>query len=302
VEEYTGPSPRDVMITAKTTGIQIHIRDWGGPAVRDRGEPPVILLHGLASTSRIYDLCAPLLAAQRRVVSYDQRGHGDSAKPDDGYRLETFVADGVGVAQALAIETPYVVVGHSWGGSVALRWTASHPGDVHAAVLVDGGFFAFREVPGASWEQIVARLSPPDLSAVTFDMLLARARRSLGFLDDHFLRAYLGAIMRVTADGHVRARLSRERHLQILRAMWEEDVAAVVSALRRPVGAVLAARPASDPVADEHERARRALVQHLTAIQPLLSVRWLQDTIHDVPLHRPGVLADAIAEISAAAR
>ena len=52
-----------------------------------------MLLHGLASTHRIWDLVAPLLAQDFSVVALDQRGHGESAKPDSGYDFGTVAAD-----------------------------------------------------------------------------------------------------------------------------------------------------------------------------------------------------------------
>ena len=62
-------------------GLQMHIRNWGGDG------SPVVLLHGLASTCRIWDLTAPILARDFSVIAVDQRGHGDSGKPEDGYEF-----------------------------------------------------------------------------------------------------------------------------------------------------------------------------------------------------------------------
>ena len=49
----------------------------------------MLLLHGLASHCGIWDLVAPILARHARVVALDLRGHGASAKPDDGYDFDT---------------------------------------------------------------------------------------------------------------------------------------------------------------------------------------------------------------------
>ena len=60
-------------------GVRLHVREWAGPG------PGVLLAHGLASSSRIWDLVAPLLASTGlHAVAFDQRGHGRSGKPTSG--------------------------------------------------------------------------------------------------------------------------------------------------------------------------------------------------------------------------
>ena len=64
---------------AGADGVKLAVRDFGGTG-RD-----LLLLHGLASTSHIFDLVAPRLTRGFRVVAYDQRGHGESSKPSSKY-------------------------------------------------------------------------------------------------------------------------------------------------------------------------------------------------------------------------
>jgi pimeloyl-ACP methyl ester carboxylesterase len=287
-------APQDGFLTTPTTGLEVGYRDWIGPA---GGRAPVLLLHGLASSRRIFDLCAPILAQTRRVVAYDQRGHGETAKPGDGYNTDTFVADGVGVTRALRVAEPYIVVGHSWGASIALAWAARHPDFVRAIVLVDGAIFPFREVPGATWQKVSARMAPPDLSGLSIDDLLGHARGSLHFLDETVLRAHLEALFSVRDDGTILPRLSRENHMRILRTMWDEDVDAAFAAVRCHVLALLAERETVNPESRQMETLRHRMVDRLQRAQSLLTVRWLRDTIHDVPLQRPAELAEAILSV-----
>ena len=77
--------PRDEWLTIG--GLSFHYRDWGGFGQE------IVLLHGLASTCHIWDLVAPLLAQDYRVVAMDQRGHGASAKPEEGYDFATVSRD-----------------------------------------------------------------------------------------------------------------------------------------------------------------------------------------------------------------
>ncbi len=68
--------------------VRLYVREWGDPS-----DPPLVLLHGLASTSHMFDLIAPALAEQFHVIAPDQRGHGLSDKPSTGYDFETIAAD-----------------------------------------------------------------------------------------------------------------------------------------------------------------------------------------------------------------
>src|SRR5260370_19083105 len=132
------------MFTAQNTegmgianDLQLHYRRWNAPThLTDL--PPILLLHGLASSSYIWNQVAPRLAEQgHEVIALDQRGHGESAKPDSGYDFATILADDLAAVQALGLQRP-VVVGHSWGAMAALEYAAAPQADLSALVLVDG--------------------------------------------------------------------------------------------------------------------------------------------------------------------
>src|SRR5262245_32181372 len=124
--------PTDTFITSNS--LRLHLRDWGGPDTT----PPILLVHGLASNARIWDLAAPLLAADFRVAAIDQRGHGLSDKPADDYSIVTIAGDLAGAIAALGWARP-LVVGHSWGANVALQLAADRPEMPGGIVLLDGG-------------------------------------------------------------------------------------------------------------------------------------------------------------------
>jgi pimeloyl-ACP methyl ester carboxylesterase len=131
------------------------------------------LLHGLASAARIWDLVAPFLAARGHVVTaLDQRGHGESDKPNSGYDFATIIADDTATAQALNIERP-ILVGHSWGALVALQYAAVHPEQTTALVMVDGGLGQLSLRPGWTREQAMKDLAPPRFAGTPRDTFLA---------------------------------------------------------------------------------------------------------------------------------
>jgi len=90
--------------------------------------PAVILLHGFPESHRTWRSLAPLLSDEFRLVMPDQRGFGDSDRPQevDAYQTETLLADLFALADALGIER-FALVGHDWGGAIA--WAAAIKGD-----------------------------------------------------------------------------------------------------------------------------------------------------------------------------
>jgi pimeloyl-ACP methyl ester carboxylesterase len=81
--------------------------------------PLILCVHGIASSRKSWARTAEALARTHRVAAYDQRGHGDFAKIWGPMTLDQSVADCVAVADAL--EEPLGgIIGHSWGGAVAL--------------------------------------------------------------------------------------------------------------------------------------------------------------------------------------
>ena len=87
-------------------GIRIRARQIAGAS---NGVPALLLHHGLASSQRIWDLMLPGLARRFRVVTYDARGHGLSAKPSSGYGFDHVTADAVAVIKAARLRRPIVV-------------------------------------------------------------------------------------------------------------------------------------------------------------------------------------------------
>jgi pimeloyl-ACP methyl ester carboxylesterase len=81
--------------------------------------PLVLCVHGIASSRKSWARTAEALAKTHRVAAFDQRGHGDFAKIWGPMTLDQSVADCVAVADSL--EEPLAgIIGHSWGGAVAL--------------------------------------------------------------------------------------------------------------------------------------------------------------------------------------
>jgi proline-specific peptidase len=101
-----------------------------------RGGIPVLLLHGGPGAGHDYLEPLEALGADRQVVVYDQLGCGRSDRPDNPalWRIERFVTEVGQVRQALGLSQIHLL-GHSWGGFLAIEYLLGQPTGVASVVL-----------------------------------------------------------------------------------------------------------------------------------------------------------------------
>ena len=97
---------------------------------------PVVLIHGLGSSTRGWEAQVPELSKAYQVVTFDLRGHGRSDKPAGPYQIPQFAADLAGLLGALGIPSAHIV-GLSLGGGVAFQFALDFPTQVRSLVLVN---------------------------------------------------------------------------------------------------------------------------------------------------------------------
>lgn len=115
----------------RTRGADVDI------AFRVRGAgPAVVLLHGTSANHAVWEPVSEELGRVATVITLDQRGHGRSDKPSQGYAGSDFAADVVTVLDALGIERA-LVGGHSLGARNAWLAGALHPERVTGVLCVD---------------------------------------------------------------------------------------------------------------------------------------------------------------------
>jgi pimeloyl-ACP methyl ester carboxylesterase len=103
--------------------------------------PDVVMVHGLAANLAFWGLrIVPLPAARFKVTVYDLRGHGHSEMPPRGYTSSQMVDDLDALLRALGIDRAHLV-GHSFGGAVALEFAVRHPERVESLTLADAVLF-----------------------------------------------------------------------------------------------------------------------------------------------------------------
>ena len=269
------------MRVAIDEGVTLHVPTWdGGDRV------PFLLVHGLASNCRTWEgVAARLHELGHPVASLDQRGHGRSDKPDDGYDFATLCADLVVVLDALGFERA-VVAGQSTGGNIAVDLGARRPDRVAGVVGVDGGSLELsRQFP--EWEACEAAMAPPRLAGAPAAALEARIRGGHPNWSDWAIEATMANFERLP-DGTIRPWLTFERHIRILRALWEHRPSEVVPTLEPPL--LLALADSGDSWTDD----KRAVADELVTTSPHVRVEWFSPGDHDLHLQYPVELADLL--------
>jgi non-heme chloroperoxidase len=123
----------DAPITARLrlrSGLHLNVVDHG-PIHRR----PVLMLHGWGDSAWSFSPVLPLLSKDIRAIVPDQRGHGDSDRPLQGYEMSSLAGDALELLDALEIPRA-IVVGHSMGGFVAHQVAAIAPDRVERLILV----------------------------------------------------------------------------------------------------------------------------------------------------------------------
>ena len=139
---------------------------------------PVLLLHGGGADRTHWHALAPLLATDRRVLSFDQRGYGESDPPSDGRRdLAAMSGDVLAVVEGMHLEHP-VLVGHSYGGAVVAETVARFPDRFSGAVFLDaaGSLAGVPAADLAEWRALVAPERFRGTARAWFEQILHEAR------------------------------------------------------------------------------------------------------------------------------
>ncbi len=241
-----------------------------------------VLVHGLASNARLWDGVGDRLAALGHAsVAVDQRGHGESSKPDDGYDFAT-VTDDLAAVIEQALGRPAVVAGQSWGGNVVVEFAKRHPDLVSGIVCVDGGFIQLSDTFPV-WEDAQAALAPPEFTGFTMEQMETMSKTRFADWPHSGIAGQLANFESV--DGHARARLSRENHMRILRHLWEH---------RADEAARDVAVPALVLAVGKSEPGREERVDSFVNALPDGRLTWM-DAHHDVHAQHPELVADLMA-------
>ena len=107
----------------------------------EQGNPkgtPVIFLHGISDSRHSYDLLFPYLPPSIHAYSISHRGHGNSEKPQTGYRNKDFSDDIATFIKELNIRKP-IIVGHSMSTLITMQFALDYP-ELASGIVLIGSF------------------------------------------------------------------------------------------------------------------------------------------------------------------
>ncbi len=258
--------------------LRLNVFEWGRA-----DDPLLVLLHGLASSSHMFDLIAPQLAEDFHVITYDQRGHGLSDKPHTGYDFETISTDLDNLLETMGLANkPFALAGHSWGAATALYYTATRPQRVQKTILIDGGLR-----PVTDFFNSVDEMAPPQHHNWPIADVKRMIREDwLGAAYRPELEPLVLSIYDQSNPHDVQPHLKLAQHMQIAQALWDFKAADYFAEVQTPLLAVLGIGFGESP-----DPRVKAYVNEAKASLKYFDVAWMPDTIHDIPWHRPHELA-----------
>ena len=242
-------------------GDRIHFLDWGG-----RGEPGVLLIHGLSNSAWSWAPVARRLVARRRVVAMDLRGHGLSDAPTGAYGAQDLAADVIAAAEGSglldAADSRVVLAGHGFGAIVA-AWAAADLGPRCARlVLVDGGWEDIAVTSGMDVDEFLRGLDEPPEVLASLDAFLADRRDyDPASWDADQDRAARATVVETPAGRVVPA--TRPHALEAsVRAMFDYRPADVLARVEAPIVGLAATSPPPSSDLPRIEMVRLEAVGH----------------------------------------
>jgi pimeloyl-ACP methyl ester carboxylesterase len=247
-----------------TNGLALVAREWPGP------EPAIVGVHGLTANHTCWESLADAIAGRHRVIAYDLRGRGDSDKPGTGYSLAHHADDLAGLLDAFGLARA-ILMGHSLGAAIALRFAVSRPERVSRLILIDGGFDLRAEILD-SIRPAVERLGIEFPSLELYLTMLQGLPMFAGRWNTYLTR-YFTYDVEPGPGGGVRSKVARhaiEEELTNLARerlwIWHHTVQAPTLLLRAP--RELATDTDCVMTQDEAEAAARAIPRSTLAVIP----------------------------------
>jgi pimeloyl-ACP methyl ester carboxylesterase len=274
--------------------VRLHFVDWGGPSgAHPAHTPAIMLIPGLLSPASVWAPVARRLAAVRRTVVADLRGHGLSDSPQDGYELASLAADVAAVADGAGLDH-IVIAGHGFGGCVAAAAAAAMGERCAGLVLADGGFERLEVVTGLDADEFLRGLDePPEVMRTMAAWLADRRGFDPPSWDADQERAARDTVVETAAGRVVRA--VRPFVIgAVVRAMFGYDPARVLAAVAAPVTAIVATH-SGDAVTRLGELDRASRARQSRGAPPIRVVEF--ETAHNLPRYVPAALAALVAAL-----
>lgn len=208
-------------------GLRLHYLDFAG------GDPPILLLPGWTANAHAFDgLIQNGLNPRYRSIAIDPRGRGMSDAPTSGYGVQDHASDIIALMDALELE-PAMVLGHSYGGFLAMYLGAYHPQRVRGVIAME----AASTIHPRNRQLLEKAISVLDNPIPSWEIYLANIKKAPHFADwwDPTIEEYYRAGVEDNRDGSVRSRTRSHVLAQSLAKLAESDWCAILSKISQPL-------------------------------------------------------------------
>ena len=180
-----------------------------------------------------------------------------------------------------------VVAGQSWGANVVLEFAHRHPDAARAIACVDGGFIELQD-RFPVWDDAATAMAPPPLIGTPFTRMQQWMSSANPDWPEEGRNGQL-ANFEVRADGTIAPWLTFDRHLQVLRGLWEHRPSALYPEVDTPVLMIPA-----DTGDVAWTASKRAAVDAALAALPQGRAEWFSPAHHDVHAQHPAAVAELL--------
>ncbi len=179
---------------------QIHGPEGASPEI-----PKLVFLHGVMGYAANWRRISKAFESDYQILAYDQRGHGRSYHPDNGYAPEDYAGDLEAILDELGWERVHLV-GHSMGGRVALTFAANYPSRVAKLVIEDIG----PEMQPAASSLVIRMLD-------TVPVPFPSKREAKEWFDTEFMRIFAAEPNRAALAAYLYANITENENKE---AVW----------------------------------------------------------------------------------
>ncbi|MGH2607092.1 MAG: alpha/beta fold hydrolase [Anaerolineales bacterium] len=223
-------------------GVDIAYRMSGLPT-----GSPVVLIHGWASSNRMWDSLTAGLADRYRCVAPDLPGHGDSNKPPmDWYTIDHFAGIVADLCRALELRS-VALIGHSMGGTIALALAANGGADLSQVIAINPVITGRFTTGGVLGSPVARPLAGVTRRAWPMAMRLVRRAPAVG-------RAWPDTWRRMSED---MGRTSGDAAVGSIRAVRGRDLTGELERIRIPVLIMVGEKDRTVPASEGRLAAER---------------------------------------------
>lgn len=269
--------------TLALRGLNFHLVEWGSVDA-----PPIVMLHGIRGYVDTFESIAQALQPDARVISYDQRGRGQTEwDPQCNYYTDAYVADLEAVVDALGLHR-FDLLGHSMGGINALVYAARHPSRVRRLIIEDAGPGAFEDSAGATRIKKEMATTPSGFASWHAATEYMRALRPS--VTESARQQRLNHMLKSTADGGY---MWRYDHAGISQSRLNPDpqrVVDLVPAVTAVQCKTLVLRGGRSDYLQPH------MTDRMQALNPRITVLEIPDAGHYIHDDQPVLFARAVTD------